>query len=456
MTALNSPEQTIRSSRESPGIILGRMAQPRWKTYDRQTLDQIPQLQRLPPQTVKGIQLATLVFPFKVNEYALDNLIDWEQAPDDPMFRLLFPVGEMLEEGARARLQKLLDSGASSQEIQQVVTEVRISMNPHPSDQMANVPFFNGEYIKGIQHKYDETVLVFPKQGQTCHSYCSFCFRWPQFVADVAPKFELSDARLLYSYLKSQPQVTDLLVTGGDPLVMNTRRLISYLDQLTQPEFAHVRTIRLGTKSLTYWPHRFLGADSEELFQLFRRLVDAGKHVALMAHVNHWRELEPEPVEAAVARLKQAGVVIRTQSPLLRHINDSADIWARNWDRQVRLGIVPYYLFVERDTGASEYFGVPLARALGIYQTAMKGLSGLPKTARGPVMSASPGKVHVTGTLTLRGKHYFLLNFLQARKKEWLNRPFLAEYSDTATWLNHLQPADGASGFFFEKAPAQP
>ena len=112
--------------------------------------------------------------------------------------------------------------------------------------------------------------------------------------------------------------------------------------------------------------------------------------------------------------------------------------------------MVPYYMFVERDTGAQEYFGVPLARVLLIYQQAMRGLSGLSKTARGPVMSTSPGKAHITGTLTMNGKRYFLLNFLQARKKEWLDRPFLAEYSDTAMWLNHLEPAEGAQTLFFE------
>jgi KamA family protein len=446
-----SREQSIGSSYASPSIISGLRQQPRWKIYDRETIDQIPQLRYLSSEVIKDIRLATLVFPFKVNEYALDNLIDWGQAPDDPMFRLLFPTGEMLKDADRTRLEKMVDSCASPSEIHNVVTEIRASMNPHPSDQMANVPFYNGQYIKGIQHKYDETVLVFPKQGQTCHSYCSFCFRWPQFVTDVAPKFELIDTGLLHAYLKSQPQVTDLLMTGGDPLVMNTRRLASYLDELTRPEFRHIHTVRLGTKALTYWPYRFLGEDSDELFELFRRLIGEGKHVALMAHVNHWRELEPEPVAEAIAKLKQLGVVIRVQSPLLHHINDSADVWSRNWNKQASLGMIPYYMFVERDTGASDYFGVPLARALSIYQDATKGLSGLAKTARGPVMSGSPGKVHVSGTLTMNGKRYFLLNFLQARKKAWLNQPFLAEYSDTAMWLDSLTPADGAQRFFFKE-----
>lgn len=430
--------------------LVSSKAAPRWKIYDRYSLGAIPQLQNLPPEIVESVRLATLVFPFKVNEYVLENLIDWSRIPDDPMFRLLFPMVEMLREQDRLHLEQLLSLNVSQDKVDETVIRIRSTLNLDPSHQSVNVPFFDGQLAEGIQHKYSETVLAFPKQGQTCHSYCSFCFRWPQFVTTSGTKFELREVDLLHKYLQSRPEVSDLLITGGDPMVMNTRRLADYLEPLKKPEFAHVRNIRLGTKALTYWPHRFLDEDSADLFVLLRGLVDAGKHVSLMAHVNHWRELAPAPVEEAINRLKQAGVVIRTQSPLLRHINDTSEIWRRNWAEQVRLGLVPYYMFVERDTGASQYFGVPLARALRIYQEATKDLSGLGRTARGPVMSASPGKVHIVGTLMHRGRPHFVLSFLQARKSEWLNRLFLAEYSETATWLDNLRPPDGEAAFFFE------
>jgi KamA family protein len=427
------------------------MGATRWKTYDRRSLNQISQLRRLPPRILESIRLATLVFPFKINEYALENLIDWSHAPDDPMFRLLFPVADMLTDDARHLLRKVVDSNAPQSEINSTVDDIRASMNPHSSDQLANIPFLNGTSTEGIQHKYQETVLFFPKQGQTCHSYCSFCFRWPQFVAGANHRFESADAGRLHAYLQARKNVSDLLLTGGDPMVMNARRLSTYLEPLTRPEFGHIRTIRIGTKALTYWPHRFLAEDSEELLALLRHLVDAGKHIALMAHVNHWRELEPSPVQEAIVRVKHAGVVIRTQSPMLRHINDSAETWRRNWTEQVRLGLIPYYMFVERDTGASHYFSVPLARALKIYQDATRELSGLGRTARGPVMSAGPGKVQVVGTIVVNGRQHFILNFIRARKREWLNRPFLAEYSETASWLDCLRPSDGSPSFFFEE-----
>lgn len=421
--------------------------------YSNHKLAEVPQLGLLPPDLVKGIRLAALVFPVKLNTYVLENLVDWRSAPDDPMFRLVFPHPDMLDPEDRERLAALVAAQAPEDEIAAEVNRIRETMNPHSSDQRANVPLFGGEAVEGVQHKYAETVLFFPKQGQTCHSYCSFCFRWPQFVSTGMGKFEAEDAAGLQAYLRAHPEVSDLLVTGGDPMVMTARRLAAYLEPLLHPDFRHVRSIRIGSKALTYWPHRFLAEkDSADLLALVARLSEAGKHVAVMAHVNHWRELEPEPVQEAVAALRRAGATIRTQSPVLRHINDDARTWQRNWADQVSLGMVPYYMFVERDTGANAYFGVPLARVLSIYQQATGGLSGLGRTARGPVMSAGPGKVQVLGRILVRDREHFVLSFLQARRREWLHRPFLARYSPSAAWLTELEPPEGEGGFFFEES----
>src|SRR5690606_29621481 len=117
--------------------------------------------------------------------------------------------------------------------------------------------------------------------------------------------------------------------------------------------------------SLAYWPQRFVtDDDADEFLQLIEKLVESGKHVAVMAHFNHWAELQTPMVEEAIRRLRNAGVTIRTQSPVVKHINDSAEVWERMWRKQVSLGLVPYYMFVERDTGPKKYFEVPLVRAL--------------------------------------------------------------------------------------------
>jgi KamA family protein len=426
------------------------------RTYDRRRLKDIPQLQKLAPEMVEGIDLVARVLPFKVNQYVLDELIDWDNVPNDPIFRLTFPQREMLAGEDAERLAYLVKN-KGPEDVDEFVEHLRGKMNPHPADQQLNAPFFEGTRLTGLQHKYRETVLFFAKHGQTCHSYCTFCFRWPQFVrAAAAPKFEANDGAELHAYLRRHEEVSDLLLTGGDPMIMNARRLREYLEPLLHPSLGHVQTIRIGTKALTYWPYRFLSdPDTESLLDLFRELIDGGKNIALMAHINHWREISTDAAQRAVRRLKQIGIVIRSQAPILRHINAEAETWRRNWNDQARLGIVPYYMFVERDTGPRGYFQLPLAQSLGIYREAISGVSGIARSARGPTMSAGPGKIEVLGTIEIGTEKFFLLTFTQARKVEWLRKPFLAKYSESACWLDHLEPPDGQNEFFFTAAYKQ-
>ncbi|MCA8489683.1 lysine 2,3-aminomutase [Burkholderia arboris] len=426
---------------------------PVFKAYNRSKLDDIPQLAVLPPSMREQIGLVARVLPFKVNRYVVEQLIDWTNVPDDPLFRLTFPQPDMLAPDELGELAELSRDAARQADLDALVGRLRARMNPHPADQRLNEPELDGEPCPGIQHKYAQTVLYFPSHGQTCHAYCTFCFRWPQFVGDASLKFASSEAGRLHAYLRAHGEVTDLLMTGGDPMVMSAARLREYLMPLLEPGLEHVGNIRIGTKALTYWPYRFVSdPDTPELLALLRTLIDAGRNVTVMAHLNHWRELSTEIAEQAVTNLRRIGVVIRSQGPVLRHINDDAEVWRRNWVGQVRLGIVPYYMFVERDTGPRGYFELPLARALDIYNTAIASVSGLARSARGPSMSAGPGKVEVAGTLELQGQRYFLLNFLQARDPRWLRRPFLAKYSATACWLDQLEPPDGEPAFFFDAA----
>ncbi|HEY0489977.1 MAG TPA: lysine 2,3-aminomutase, partial [Telluria sp.] len=134
----------------------------------------------------------------------------------------------------------------------------------------------------------------------------------------------------------------------------------------------------------------------------------------------------------------------------IRHINEDPKSWAELWTTGVRLGAIPYYMFVERDTGPSEYFSLPLARAHEIFQAAYQMVSGLSRTVRGPSMSAFPGKVVIDGVVNINGEKLFALQFLQARNPDWVRKPFFARFDPHATWLDHLVPAFGKPKFFFE------
>ena len=425
----------------------------KFKVYTDKHLGQIHQLDSLPDELRHDISVVAKVLPFRVNQHVLEQLIDWDNAETDPMFLLTFPQREMLEPQAFKRMAALLDSNAEPKAIQALAGRIRAKLNPHPAGQMElNVPRLDDEPLTGMQHKYHETVLFFPSQGQVCHSYCTFCFRWAQFIGDKSLRFSSSEADSLYAYLKRHKEVSDLLVTGGDPMVMKTHHLKQYLEPLLDHSVHHVQTVRIGSKALTYWPHRFVtDDDADDLLRLLERLVKAGKHVAFMAHFNHWRELESYMTRRAIRRIRSTGAEIRCQGPLLDKINNDPLVWSRMWREQVRLGLIPYYMFVERDTGARRYFEVPLARALEVFQQAYQSVSGLARTVRGPSMSASPGKVQVQGTMEINNEKVFLLRFLQGRNENWTRQPFFAEFDENATWLDGLKPAFGADQFFFEE-----
>lgn len=422
-----------------------------FRAFGRRDIDTVPQLAALPADRRDLLKAVSAVLPFRVNAYVLDELIDWSNVPDDPMFQLTIPQPEMLTDMDLGQMLDLVHADAPAAELKTAARAIQHRMNPHPAGQMQlNVPTLDGERMAGTQHKYRETVLFFPSQGQTCHAYCTYCFRWAQFVGLDDLKFASREADQLVRYLGEHPEVSDVLFTGGDPMVMKTAVLRRYIEPLLQPGLEHVQTIRIGTKAPTYWPYRFVtDRDADDLMRLFEEVVAAGKHLALMGHFSHPVELSTPVAEVALKRITDTGAVVRCQAPLIRRVNDDAEVWADMWRRQVKLGAVPYYMFVERDTGPKHYFEVPLARALRIYQNAYRQVSGLARTVRGPSMSCTPGKVLVDGTAQIGGEKVFVLKLVQGRDPAWVNEVFFAEYDEDAVWLDQLQPF-GARAFFFE------
>ena len=420
--------------------------------YTPHNLERIEALQHLPDEKRLEMRVVASVLPFRVNDYVIDELIDWTNIPDDPIFQLTFPQRGMLEPAAFERMAEMHRAGAGKSAIHTLATEIRQNLNPHPGGQLnMNVPRDRaGNRLPGLQHKYRESVLVFPAQGQTCHAYCTYCFRWPQFVGDKELRISTRNTAM-GNYLADHPEVKDVLLTGGDPLVMRSSILATYLDPLLAPVLDHVRIIRIGTKALSFWPYRFVSdPDAGDLLALLEKMVRAGKRLVIMAHYSHWRELDTRIARTAIRHLLDVGVEIRSQAPVLAHVNDAPHVWSRLWNEQVALGIIPYYMFVARDTGAHHYFEVPLKRTWEIYRDALKSVSGLARTARGPSMSAGPGKIDIQGVAKVKGEQVFVLRFIQGRNPDWVQRPFFARYDDQATWLDQLKPAFGDKEFFYE------
>lgn len=425
-----------------------------YQSYSLANFRNIPQMKKLSEQHLHEIEVVGSVLMFKTNNYVVEQLINWNDVPDDPIFILNFLQKEMLSEEHFQTMEETLNRTSNQKEIKEAANRIRMRLNPHSSGQLThNIPTLYEEQLSGMQHKYKETVLFFPSEGQTCHAYCTFCFRWPQFVS-LPPdmRFATREVEKLIEYVRQHEEVTDILFTGGDPLIMPAKVLAAYIDPILNARIPHLKTIRIGTKALGYWPYKFLtDSDAGEILSLLERIVKSGLHLAFMAHFTHPNEFSTDIVKEAIKKVQNTGAVIRTQAPLMRHINDDWVVWAEMWRKQVSLGMIPYYMFVARDTGAQQYFAVPLIRAWEIFRDAYKTQSGLGRTVRGPVMSSTPGKVEINGVAEIDGQKVFVLRFLQGRNPDWCYRPFFAKYDERAIWLDDLKPVGGKWDFFSKK-----
>ena len=269
----------------SPKKIFTGFDSTRYTAYNLGNFREIPQIARLSEEQLFEIEVVGRVLPFKTNNFVVDELIDWDNISDDPMFVLTFPQREMLLPHHYEEMARLVRAGESSAVIREAADRIRLELNPHPAGQLnLNVPYLDGKPLHGMQHKYRETVLFFPSPGQTCHAYCTFCFRWPQFVGLSGLKFASREAGQLVAYL-THPEVTDVLFTGGDPLLMSAQRLADYLEPLIAAELQSP-AYPDRHKALSYWPYRFLtdaDSDHSRCFGKWPRAATSGDHGAFQS-----------------------------------------------------------------------------------------------------------------------------------------------------------------------------
>lgn len=172
--------------------------------------------------------------------------------------RPLLELMESLLEVCMTIIAKLMKSGADARTIKTEADRIRLELNPHPAGQTShNVPLHEGERLDGTQHKYHQTILFFPGQGQTCHAYCTFCFRWPQFVGMSELKFATRQIELLIDYLREHPEVTDVLVLIRPRRTSLSARCASRAcpvwPMITQPRSTGKRWIGMAGSSVRCW-----------------------------------------------------------------------------------------------------------------------------------------------------------------------------------------------------------
>lgn len=346
------------------------------------------QLPDLPPDVAAQIEAVAQRYVFRANSYYLD-LIDWAD-PADPIRQLVIP-----------RREELADWGALD-----------------ASDEASNY------VVKGVQHKYRDTALVLV--NSVCGAYCRYCFRKRLFMNDNDET--IHDLGPAYDYIGAHPEITDVLLTGGDPLIMSTVKLRGILERFAA--MPHVKTIRIGSKMPAFNPFRVL--DDPELHELLREVTAGPRALYVMAHFDHPRELTSEAREG-LACLRENGVRVVNQCPVIRGINDDADVLAELFAEMSLLGAPQYYLFQCRPTAGNQAYDIPIVEGYQLFQQAQRRVSGLSRRARFSMSHAS-GKIEVVG---LDDERIFL-RYHRARHAADEGRVVICRRDDRAHWFDDL------------------
>ncbi|MFD1179011.1 KamA family radical SAM protein [Paenibacillus puldeungensis] len=361
------------------------MAQPKFIT----DIEKVKQLFEHEREELRPI---TDKFVFRANDYYL-KLIDWND-PEDPIRKLVIPnTGELKEYGRW-----------------------------DASDEAANY------VVPGCQHKYRTTALLIV--SEVCGSYCRYCFRKRLFRNDV--KEAMSDVTPGIEYIANHPEINNVLLTGGDSLILATKKLRTILEKLRSIE--HVKIIRLGSKIPVFNPMRIY--EDPELLELIKEFSSVEKRIYVMAHINHPREITPEAVRGFQA-LHDAGAIVVNQTPILKGINDDSAVLGDLLDRLSWAGVTPYYFFINRPVAGNSDFVIPLKRAYSLVEEAKARTSGLGKRVR-LSMSHASGKIEILAIEN--GQAY--LKYHQSRDNEY-GKFMVLECPDDAAWFDDL-PGSGA------------
>ena len=241
--------------------------------------------------------------------------------------------------------------------------------------------------VHGLEHKYTSTALLLV--NEVCAAYCRFCFRKRLFMNENDEVTK--DISQGLEYIKNNKEINNVLLTGGDPLILSTSKLEPIIQQLR--EIDHVKIIRIGTKVPAFNPFRIINDPS--LLEMFRKYSTAQKKIYIMAHFNHPRELTSQAIEG-LTTLMDSGVTLVNQTPMVKGVNDDPDVLAELFSKLSFIGVPPYYVFLCRPTLGNETYSVPVEKGYEIFEKSRIRCSGLAKRAR-LVMSHESGKIEVVG-----------------------------------------------------------
>ncbi|PWR72613.1 KamA family radical SAM protein [Methanospirillum lacunae] len=343
----------------------------------------------LDPDQVLKMEDVERVYPFRSNEYYL-SLINHNN-PNDPIKRIILPDPcELANPG---------------------------SLDPSGEEEYSPLP--------GVQHKYPQTAMLLV--SNTCGGICRFCFRKRLFTGENPPP--ICDTKKAVDYLQTQKDLTDVLLSGGDPLMLGASKLDQILSMIR--ELPTKPIIRIGTKIPAYDPHRL--TDDSDLRDVLAKHTSPEEKIYLISHFNHPQEITSSS-KAAISALKNTGAELTNQTPILQGINNEPDIMASLFNILSKLGVPPYYVFQCRPTSGNRHLTVPIEQAMHVIHEAQSCCSGLTKRAR-YIMSHKSGKIEIVGKTS---KHIFM-KYHQAASLSDLNSMLVFKPNSRARWLEDYQ-----------------
>jgi KamA family protein len=349
------------------------------------------------PEDLGKIKQIHHEFPFAITPYYA-KLIDWNN-PEDP---LLLSVLPSLDELDRAGHHDVSGESESTKEV-------------------------------GVQSKYPSTALILPVSA--CFSYCRYCFRKRLFNPDIKNDEIIRNLDLALNYIAEHKKLDNILITGGDPLIIKTNQLQKFL--LGIRELDHIKIIRFGSRTLSFLPSRILSDPS--LLELFKQVSESDKRIYIVNHFNHPNELTGTAREAADALIK-AGVILTNQSVMLKNINDDVTVLRTLFNKLAESGITPYYHFQCKFIKAANHFRTSLIKTNESFLNATKGLNGLAKRVK-LIMTHFTGKIEILGVNKINGNQNIFLKYHQARDPNMIGKIYHFPIANDAYWLDDIPEA---------------
>lgn len=248
--------------------------------------------------------------------------------------------------------------------------------NPDPIGDYAHTP------VKGLVHRYPDRLLL--KLANVCAVYCRYCFR-REMVGPGSDVLNAEEKQNAFAYIRDNKNVWEVILTGGDPLVLSARQLSETLDELCAID--HVKVIRIHTRIPAADPKRI----TDELCAALKR----EKAIYVAVHINHAQEITPQ-VETALKKLHEAGCVLLSQSVLLKGVNDNPHILEDLFRKLAALRVKPYYLHHPDLAPGTSHFRLSLKEGKEIVKKLLGRVSGICQPHYMLDIPGGHGKVPVT------------------------------------------------------------